>query len=191
MVGGEPSGFIAVWSSHAEIEASRHMRSRAMPPDLVRERLGLSLSPTGSDPERFEGTEPQDRQILADAVSSGTKFLITEDVDDYGFDDLAGVEISAVTPDLFLAERLTSEAYRVSINLFVERQVNPPTSAEEFHSALGRQHPRLVSAQAHMFNQMPQMPLHAEPAVVFRGTRCLRSERIVEDSSSLVDGIAT
>lgn len=107
MAGGAPSGFRAAWSLTAEQEATRHMRTQAVAPALVRERFGFQLTPTGADAGRFPETKGADRQILADAVAAGARFLITEDVDDYGRNDLVSVGISAVHPDVFLATRLT------------------------------------------------------------------------------------
>lgn len=190
MVGGMPSGFQPVWSLAAKTEAARHMRPRALSPTLLRERFGLPLTPTGHDAERYVGTRTADRQILADAVAAGARFLITEDVDDFGIEDLVSVGISAVNPDLFLATRLTRDAYATVIELFVERQVNPPTSPEMLHAATARNHPRLHAAHADLFDIAPEQPTHPEPAVIFRGPRCLRSERIVDDPDTLIDGIA-
>lgn len=99
-------------------------------------------------------------------MAAGASFLITEDVDDYGSDDLAGVGVSAVNPDLFLAERLTREAYETVIALFVERQVNPPTSPAQFHAAIARQHPRLFAAHADLYDVEPRLGVHPEPATV-------------------------
>lgn len=189
MVGGAPSGFRAEWSHAAEQEATLHMRLRAVAPALIRERFGLQLTPTGSDAERFLDTERADRQILADAVAAGARFLITEDVDDYGQRDLASIGISAVNPDLFLAERLTREAYATVIDLFVERQVNPPTTAARFHAAIAKNHPRLFSAYADLYETAPDQSLHPEPAVLFRGPRCMRCEKIVADADPIVIGL--
>ena len=57
----------------------------------VRERFDVLLGPTGTGAEHFGGTKGADRQILADAAAAGARFLVTEDVDDYGLDDLASV----------------------------------------------------------------------------------------------------
>ena len=189
MVGGVPSGFAAVWSLAAEREAIAHMRPRAVSPTLIRERFGLPLTPSGTGSERFEGTRGADRQILADAVAAGASFLITEDVDDYGSDDLDSAGVSAVSPDLFLAERLTREAYETVIALFVERQVNPPTSPAQFHAAIARQHPRLFAAHADLYDVEPRLGVHPEPATVFRGPRCLRCERVAARPGMLIDGL--
>lgn len=189
MAGGAPSGFRAEWSLTAEQEATAHVRRRAVAPALIRERFGLALTPSGSDVERFLETKSADRQILADAVAAGAHFLITEDVDDYGQRDLASVGISAVNPDLFLAERLTRDAYTTVIDLFVERQVSPPTTAARFHAAIAKNHPRLFSVHADLYETDPDQGLHPEPAVIFRGPRCVRCEQIVADADTIAAGL--
>ena len=188
MVGGMPSGFQPVWSLAAETEAARHMRPRALSPTLVRERFGLPLAPTGLTAERYLGTRTADRQILADAVAADADFLVTEDVDDYGLADLTRAGVAAVNPDLFLAVRLTRDAYEMAIALFVERQVRPPTTPAQFHAAIARQHPRLFAAHANLYAIEPDDRIHQEPAVVFRGGRCLRCE-VIADPATILDGL--
>lgn len=188
MVGGVPSGFHASWSMTAEQEATAHMRSRAVEPALIRERFGFGLMPTGSDAERFLDTKGADGQILADAVAGKACFVITEDVDDYGQRDLSNVGISAVNPDLFLAERLTRDAYATVVDLFVERQVKPPATAARFHAAIAKNHPRLFSVHADLYETDPDQGVHHEPAVIFRGPRCVRCEQIVATTDTIVAG---
>ena len=189
VVGGMPSGFRAFWSRAAEREAQVHMRPRALPPSSVRERFDVLLGPTGTGAEHFGGTKGADRQILADAAAAGARFLVTEDVDDYGLDDLASVGISAVNPDLFLAARLTRDAYSTVIDLFVERQLNPPTTPAQFHAAIAKNHPRLFAAHADLYEVEPEHGIHGEPEVIFRGARCLRCEQIIADPATIVDGL--
>lgn len=160
MVGGAPSRFRTVWSLAAEHEATLHMRPRAVAPALIRERFGLELTPSGSDAEGFHGTKGADRQILADAAAAGVRFLITEDVDDY-----------------------------TVIDLFVERQVNPPTTAARFHAAIAKNHPRLFSAHIDLYETDPDQGVHPEPVVIFRGPRCVRCEQIVADADMIVAGL--
>lgn len=188
MVGSAPSGFRIVWSATAEQEATRHMRPRAVTPSLIRERFGVVLGPTGADAECFADTRGGDRQIISDAMAAGAQFLVTEDVDDFALDDLAKTGVSAVNPDLFLALRMNREAYALAISLFVERQVSPPTTAAQFHSAVARQHPRLFAAHADLYDVAPEHGLHCEPAVVFRGVRCLRCEQVLTRAGELFDG---
>ncbi len=189
MVGGMPSGFHALWSETAEQEAARHLRPRAVTPADVRRRFEIPLGPTGNIAGRFASTKGNDRQILADAEAARTRFLVTEDVDDFAEADLISLSISAVNPDLFLAERLIREAYALVIDLFVERQVAPPTTAAQFHSAVARQHPRLFAAHADLHNVGPSPSIHREPGVIFRGTRCLGCETIVARPGELIDGL--
>ena len=191
LVGGVPSRFRAVWSATAEHEASRHMRSRATPLSQIRRRFGIELSITGREAARFTQTRESDRQILADAAEAGAQFLITGDVDDFGSRDLASVKVSATHPDLFLAEKMTRAAYTAVIDLFVERQVNPPTSSAQFHAALARKHPRLFEVHADLYDIAPVVSDEAEPAVIFRGTRCLRCEHLSSESASPLDGLCT
>ncbi|MCU1478774.1 MAG: hypothetical protein JWQ64_3467 [Subtercola sp.] len=73
------------------------------------------------------------------------------------------------------------------IDLFAERQIAPPTTAAEFHSALARQHPRLFAAHADLHKVGPATSIHREAAVIFRGTRCLSCETIVARPSELID----
>ncbi len=189
MVGASRSGFVVGWSATAEAEAARHMRPNATRPADVRRRYGGELTPTGDVAWRFEATDAEDRQLLADAEVAGARFIVTEDVDDYGVDDLASVGISAVNPDLFLAARLTREAYSVVIQRFVELQVNPPTTPAQFHAAIARNHPRLFAAHADLYEVGPERGIHGEPEVIFRGRRCLRCERIIADPSTIIDGL--
>lgn len=69
----------------------------------------------GAWPDGSRPPSPRTVSSSPDAEAAGARFLVTEDVDDYGLADLASVGISAVNPDLFLAERLTREAYSVRL----------------------------------------------------------------------------
>lgn len=189
MVGASRSGFVVGWSATAEAEAARHMRPNATRPADVRRRYGGDLTPTGNVAGRFEATDAKDRQLLADAEAAGARFIVTEDVDDYGLDDLASVGISAVNPDLFLAERLTRAAYTFVVQRFVEFQVNPPTTPAQFHAAIAKSHPRLFATHADLYEVEPERGLHGEPEVIFCGTRCLRCEQIIADTAKIIDGL--
>ncbi|MST50141.1 hypothetical protein [Mobiluncus porci] len=152
---GPFSGFLAVWSKTAETEANRHLRPRMISVTEVRQIYGGILSPTGKINDRFTATSETDRQILADAAASNARFLITEDVDDFAEPDLQAVGTSAVNPDLFLSKYLNREAYARIVNLFAERQVSPPHTPAEIHAAIARQHPRLFSTHADLFEIEP------------------------------------
>lgn len=176
MAGGPLSGFHVVWSEAAEKEAIRHMPSRAVSPAEIRRRFGGSLTTRGRYADQFTATDAPDRQILADAAASKSAYLITENVADFAEQDLDSVGLSAVNPDLFLATYLTRVGYAMVIDLFVHRQVAPPTTAAQFHSAIARQHPLLFAAHADLYDVLPQRTSHRPPAVLFRGSRPLVKE---------------
>jgi hypothetical protein len=106
--------------------------------------------------------------------------LVTEDVDDFGESDLRAAGISAVNPDLFLAEVATTAGYRAAVELMSLGMTHPPRSPEELHRKLGRQHPLTVTAHALAFAAKPDPPTHNPPAVLFRGCRCLSCTRIAD-----------
>ena len=75
------------------------------------------------------------------------------------------------------------------IDLFVERQLNPPTTPAQFHAAIAKNHPRLFAAHADLYDIVPEQGVHPEPAVIFRGARCLRCAQIVADPATIIDGL--
>ena len=75
------------------------------------EILGTELSPTAQDTKGLVTGAAQDRQVVADVIRAGARYLITTDVDDFAFDDLAAHGMSAVNLDYFMASRFTEQAY--------------------------------------------------------------------------------
>lgn len=183
------SGYTAVWSATAEAEADRHLSERQFAVAELRAIVGLELSKSGTMPERFADTSEGDRQILADAEASGATFLVTEDVDDFAYGDLRAVGISAVNPDLFLAERAESETYRRALEVMVSGMRNPSRTPAELHAAIARQHPRLFGRHQNLFQIEPQRTGHRHPATIYRGLTCLRCLTRQVDEGDLVDGI--
>ena len=136
MVGSVPSGFRVTWSQVAEAQATRHMRPGAVSPAAVRLRYGADLSPSGAVGDRFKQTAQADRQILADASAAGAYFLVTDNVADFSAEDLAQEGISAVSPDLFLAHKLTLAAYA----LVIELDGGTPSGSSNDSSSVTRRH---------------------------------------------------
>lgn len=90
IAGARADGLRWTWSRHVETEADRHARGQASRTSVVRrEILGTELSPTAQRTEGLVTGTLEDRQVMADAIHSGARYLITTDVDDYAFDDLA------------------------------------------------------------------------------------------------------
>lgn len=145
LVGIEAIDIVATWSQHAETEANRHMRPRAMSVTAFRTTIWENdLSPRGQRPSRFKATKDGDRQILADAAAAQVAFLITTDVDDFGESDLVTEKIAAVNPDLFMATRFTETAYHRALTQLVTSLTHPPNTVAQMHALIGRKHPRLV-----------------------------------------------
>lgn len=173
--GGLHSSYHVTWSITAEREASRHLRSSAIPIQALRLRLGQTLGPTGTDPNRFTSTEVSDRQLLADACAVGAQFLVTEDVDDYGETDLIAGHIAAVHPDLFLSVRLSPTGYLAGVRALSTGSSSPSRTPEQVHQQAGRLHPLLVAAmQARFPGVQVALPTHRPTAVQYRGAICLR-----------------
>lgn len=189
LVGADPSGLAVTWSAHVEAEADRHTRGSALPVSGLRKRLDRVLGPPGAGPERFSATAASDRQVLADADAARVSFLVTADVDDFAEEDLAGLRISAVHPDLFMALRFTRHAYLHALGLLVANMKNPPRTAAEMHGLIARQHPRLFSAHVDAFDVVPTDPAHAEPAIIVRGIRCVSCESVADRPGDLRTGL--
>lgn len=84
---------------------------------------------------------------------------------------------------------LDGDKYATVIDLFVEPQVNPPTTAARFHAAIAKIHPQLFSTHADLYETNPDQGVHPEPAVIFRGPRCVRCEQIIVDEDTIVAGL--
>lgn len=175
LVGIEDVGIVATWSQHAETEANRHMRPRAMSITAFRTTIWENdLSPTGQRPNRFRATKEGDRQILADATAAGAAFIVTTDVDDFGESDLVTEKIAAVNPDLFMATRFTEAAYQRALDQLVTSLKNPPKTAAQMHGLIGRKHPRLFERFTHVYpGTAIETSGESEPRVLYRGARCL------------------
>jgi hypothetical protein len=168
------SGFTMAWSAYAEAEADRHLTGARAAMAVVRAKENLGLSPTGQGADRFTSTRETDRQILADAVAAKARFIVTEDVDDFGHDNLVATGIAAVHFDLYLAERTTTAGYLAALRLMADGMTNPPRTLEQLHARLGRLHPLTVAAHGDAVDATPDAPTHNLPAELFRGDRCLR-----------------
>jgi len=161
----EDADYKVTWSAYAEAEGNRHLRAQAKTLDVFRAERGLPLSPTGGDADRYTATERKDRQILADAVAADARWLITENVPDFGWDDLRATGITAIHYDLFLAEHLSVEAYRQAISILGHGKV----SAESVHAHVALLHPRLFAVMADAFPGVePVQSEHCRPREMVR-----------------------
>lgn len=190
IAGARADGLRWTWSRHVEVEADRHARGQASRTSVVRrEILGTELSPTAQGTEDLVTGTAEDRQVMADAIRAGARYLITTDVDDFAFDDLAAHGMSAVNPDYFMASRFTEQAYREGVDLLAAVQKNPSRAAAEVHRMLGRRHPHLVTQFAGAYDATPVQADPDQPSTIFRGVACIRCEARLDDALGLQHGL--
>lgn len=190
IAGARADGLRWTWSRHVEVEADRHARGRASRTSIVRQRiLGTELSPTATSTEGLATDATQDRQVAADAIRAGARYLITADVDDFAFDDLATHGMSAVNPDYFMASRFTEQAYMEGVDLLAAVQKSPSRTAAEVHRMLGRRHPYLVAQFAGAYDMTPVEADEDQPSTIFRGVACIRCEARLDDAVGLQRGL--
>jgi hypothetical protein len=189
IVSGHTSDFRATWSDLALRQADAHLAPDAIPVSDLAERFGWTTTPTAHDAARFPLTKPTDRQILADAVAARASYLVTEDVDDFDEGELMEVGIAAVSADLFLSMRTSDRGYLEALGRIAAGRQRPPRTPAEIHAAMGRQHPRLANAMAHLFPGVEVMsPANAEAEVTYRGNRCIRCGVLTANPGSIRQG---
>lgn len=175
IAGARADGLRWTWSEHVEIEADRHARGRASRTSAVRTRiLGTELSPTAPSTDGLETSTVADRQVMADAIHAGARYLVTTDVDDFAFNDLAAHDMSAVNPDYFMALRFTEQAHQEGVALLAAVQRNPSRTEAEVHRMLGRRHPHLTARFADSYDTTPVPADADQPSIIFRGVICIR-----------------
>jgi len=191
VAGAKADGLRWTWSAYVEEEADEHARGQAMPTSKVRAKfLETELSATAPSTDGL-ATDPKDRQVIADAIAAGARYLITTDVDDFAATDLAAHEMSAVNPDYFMALRFTENAYRKGIRLLAAVQSNPARTERELHLVLGRRHPRLTTRFADAYDTTPVDADPDQPSVIFRGVACIRCDNHLDSDESLRIGLCT
>lgn len=190
IAGARTDGLRWTWSSQVEVD--RHARGRAASTSFVRAKiLGTELSATAPSTEGLVTQTTEDRQVLADAIFAGARHLITNDVDDFAFDDLAAHRVSAISPDYFMALRFTEEAYREGVDLLSSVQKNPARTSAQVHRMLGRRHPRLVAQFANAYDTTPIDADSDQPKMLFRGVACVLCETQLDDEVGLRLGLCT
>ncbi|GAB2455127.1 hypothetical protein GCM10027062_39500 [Nocardioides hungaricus] len=190
IAGARTDGLRAVWSRHVEAEADRHTRGTSMRVSTLRiDVLGMELSRSSRRAKGLVTASVQDRQVMADAIHAGARYLITTDVDDFAFEDMADHEMSAVNPDYFMAIRFSEFAYRGGVDLLAEVAKNPPRTPADVHRMLGRRHPHLTTRFADLYDCAPVPADADQPGMRFRGVACVRCEAHLDDDAGLRLGL--
>ena len=183
------SGYRVAWSQYVEAEAQKHLGARAAPLATLRERHDVDLSPTGSDAASYTSTDVKDRQVLADAVAVEATFLVTENVTDFGLADLTRAGIVAAHPDLFMAHRTSRDGYAEALDGLSRSMTNPSRTPAVVHAAVNRRHP-LTFAAFHDLHDVAPDPVAADyPELLYRGDRCVRCLRPLDDATGLRLGL--
>lgn len=184
------AAYRAVWSPYAETEAARHQPPQAKRISEVRKQYDLPIVPDGQAPVSLVDTDPKDMPILGAAAACNALFVVTENVQDFGERDLGNLAMSAVHPDLFLAVRVSHNAYgRVLRNIAAARQRFPLT-AEDIHATeVAQRLPRVFAQHKDAFGVEPQVMVPGISKLSFRGTRCVRCSELMTDPVSLQSGI--
>lgn len=190
IAGARIDGLRTLWSSHVEAEADRHTRGTSARISVVRtDILGMELSPSSRSTKGLVTSSVEDRQVMADAIRAGARYLITTDVDDFAFEDLAGHEMSAVNPDYFMALRFSECAYRGGVGPLAEVAKSPPRTPTDVHRMLGRRHPHLTTRFANLYDCRPLDADSDQPGVLFRGVACVRCESPLDDEDGRRSGL--
>lgn len=183
------SDFTAVWSIHAESEAERHQAPGAAPISVLRKRFGWdALVPDGY--VELDDTDAKDKPILSAASLAGADLVITENVKDFGVQDLARLQMSAVHPDLFLAHRLGVETYRDILARLARSRSKKPNNAADMHRIeSGERLPLLAARMEEAFPVAVAPPSKGPPRLTFRGVKCVSCGQLASGRTSLKLGL--
>lgn len=192
IAGARFDGLRTVWSPHVEAEADRHTRGTSTRVSTLRtDILGMELSPSSRSTKGLVTVSVEDRQVVADAIRAGARYLVTTDVDDFAFEDLTGHEMSAVNPDYFMALRFSEFAYRGGVGLLADVAKNPPRTPADVHRMLGRRHPHLTTWFADLYDSIPLPADSNQPGVLFRGVACVQCKSHLDDDEGRRLGLCT
>src|SRR5262249_7467640 len=103
LICSQRSNYRAVWSPYAEHEAERHQPTRAKRIADIQMQYDLPIVPDGRAPVPLIDTDPKDIPILGSAAAAGSRFVITENVKDFGVHDLERVWEGVMWPSLAAA----------------------------------------------------------------------------------------
>lgn len=189
---GPTSGYRTVWSPYAEREAARHQPAGALPISTVRELYDLVVVPDGSTPIPLQDTDMKDQPILASAAAAGATFVVSENVTDFGEQDLATLSMSVVHPDLFLATRVTADDYLFVLDAMCRKRTREPRTPVGIHALeVSRKLPLLYARRSEVLGVEPGVVAVHPAKVQFRGVRCIRCARAFREPGELVGGLCS
>ena len=174
LLSGPVADYRSVWSPYAEAEAAKHQRAEAMPIRRVRELHDLTLVADRPAPTGLVDTDAKDRPILASAAAAGALLVVTSNVRDFGARDLAGLSMSAVHPDLFLATRVSKAEYVYVLDSISEKRERDPRTPHDIHAGpVANTLPLLFATHRDALGVRPAVRATRPARLQFRGVRCL------------------
>ena len=141
----------AKWTEEIHSEWMRNVLANR--PDITRDRLLRTKNlmdfyvknslVTGYEEiiPQLELPDPGDRHVLAAAIKSNAKFIITFNLRDFPSNNLRAYKIQALHPDSFLVELLKTDDPKVFQAAEKQRQrlKNPPKTVDEYLATLEEQ----------------------------------------------------
>lgn len=186
------SNYELVYSQSVEIEAERHQKAAHIPVSTLRQRWDWQIVPD-AESEAIAGlsdTDDKDKPVLAAAIAARAIFVVTGNVRHFGTGDLSTHGLSAVHPGLFLSHHITAETYREILEAVAENRSREPRDPLAIHEQEIAVHlPPLFAAHRDIFGPPSPEATHRPPTVPFRGVRCIRCTRRLEDERASTTGL--
>lgn len=184
------SDFRAAWSLYAEVEAARHQPAGARPISEVRELHDLETMPDSKSPIELTDTDAKDQPILAAAAAAGARFVVTENVKDFGAADLERLQMSAVHPDLFLTVRVPEAVYLAVLDALARNRTREPLTPTAIHAIeVAGKLPGLFARHRTALGVDAATPAARPAKRQFRGVRCVSCERVMDEAEGLAIGL--
>ena len=183
IIGALSSNFRVCWSEFGETEAHRHQHANAAKIADLRRRFGWEVLVPEVEIADMLDTDLKDMPHLAAAHAAGARLLITDNIKDFGADDLNRLSMSVVTPDLFLSTRLDEHDYVGVLETLAEGRTREPRTADGIHGQeIAPRLPLLARKFAATFKVPLDPPAQNPMTEMFRGCRCVRCERVLSNT---------
>jgi len=185
-------GYRLTYSPYAEAQAEKNQSPTQIPVSQLRERFGWNVNADPKSLSRFSlvDTQETDIPIIAAAIHSKAKLIITANVKDFGTDDLARHKLSAVHPGLFLAHQLTASQYADVLSaLGATRQREPKTPLGIHEHDIANELPQLFEQYRNLFGTPNPYQPRNPPKRAFKGNYCIICGRLIKASPGAESGL--
>lgn len=185
IIGAVTSDYAVKWSRFGEEEAERHQHQGASKISELRSRFGWDVLVANVAPVGMVDTDVKDQPHLSAAHAAGARLIITDNIKDFGLEDLSRLSMSAVTPDLFLSIRLDSSSYTTVLDSLARGRTRDPKTPTDIHRIeVARMLPSVANAFAATYGVTLEEPVKGDMTHTFRGVRCVRCEQVMDASTT-------